>query len=119
MEQMYRVGKKQNRAILTEDGNEVVVFPKGKESLAEKVCNLLNADLEINKIYSNAVLVVTSDLKENKKESEVGLPISDAVEFANWMFSRPYGTTKSIEEQYKIFKYKIGNDADGLAMLKI
>lgn len=41
---MYRLGKKQKRAILTEDGHEVVVFPKGKETLAEKVCNLLNAD---------------------------------------------------------------------------
>lgn len=42
---MYRIGKKQKRAILTENGNEVVVFPKGKEALAEKVCNLLNAEL--------------------------------------------------------------------------
>jgi hypothetical protein len=42
---MYRLGKKQKRAILTVDGHEVVVFEKGKEKLAEKVCNLLNADL--------------------------------------------------------------------------
>ena len=45
---MYRIGKKQKRAILTENGSEVVVFPKGKEALAEKVCNLLNAELGDN-----------------------------------------------------------------------
>lgn len=56
---MYRIGKKQKRAILTANGNEVVVFPKGKEALAEKVCNLLNADLEVNKISSNGMLAVS------------------------------------------------------------
>lgn len=56
---MYRIGKKQKRAILTADGNEVVVFPKGKEALAKKVCNLLNAELEVNKISSSAVLAVS------------------------------------------------------------
>lgn len=38
----YRIGRKQKRAILTEDGHEVVVFAKGKEDMAELVCRLLN-----------------------------------------------------------------------------
>lgn len=71
---MYRIGKKQKRAILTANGNEVVVFPKGKEALAEKVCNLLNTELEVNKISSSAVLSVTSDSKnKNKKKSVVAV----------------------------------------------
>jgi hypothetical protein len=77
---MYRIGKKQKRVILTENGNEVVVFQKGKEALAQKVCDLLNADLEVNKISSNGMLAVTSDSKENKKESEVAV-----CEHKEWM----------------------------------
>lgn len=38
----YRLGKKQNRAILTGSGQEVVVFNEGKEDLAALVCDLLN-----------------------------------------------------------------------------
>lgn len=41
---MYRIGKKKKLALLTEDGLEVVVFNKGQETLAEKVCHLLNED---------------------------------------------------------------------------
>lgn len=63
---MYRIGKKQKRAILTADGNEVVVFPKGKEALAEKVCNLLNAELKVNKISSSAVLTDSLPLDNDK-----------------------------------------------------
>lgn len=39
---IYKLGKKQKRALLTIDGKEVVLFSKGQEALAEKVCNLLN-----------------------------------------------------------------------------
>ena len=54
---MYRIGRKQKRAILTEDGHEVVVFAKGKEEMAERVCRLLNAEMEVNKISSNPVVI--------------------------------------------------------------
>lgn len=30
----YRVGKKQNRAVMDSEGNALVIFPKGKENLA-------------------------------------------------------------------------------------
>jgi len=50
---MYRIGRKQKRAILTEDGHEVVVFAKGQEELAEKVCSLLNAEVVVKTIPSN------------------------------------------------------------------
>jgi len=39
---MYRLGKKQKRAVLDEDGIEVVIFPKGKEKYAEDFVNFLN-----------------------------------------------------------------------------
>ena len=38
----YRVGRKQKRVILDESGHEVAVFVKGKEELAQRVCNILN-----------------------------------------------------------------------------
>lgn len=46
MTEEYRLGKKQKRAILTNDGKEVVVFNNGQEQLAELVCNLLNIHAE-------------------------------------------------------------------------
>ena len=61
----YRIGRKQKRAILTEDGYEVVVFAKGKEDMAELVCRLLNE-------HSTNTPVIKSvcnhfDEKENKQ----------------------------------------------------
>lgn len=44
---MYRLGKRQKRAILTEDGHEVVVFPRGQEEMAKKVCDLLNTEEDL------------------------------------------------------------------------
>lgn len=38
----FRVGKKQGRAVLDGNGYEVVVFPKGQESMAEHFCDFLN-----------------------------------------------------------------------------
>ena len=38
----FRLGKKQNRAVLDADGHEVVVFPKGREELAEDYVNMVN-----------------------------------------------------------------------------
>lgn len=40
----YRVGKKQNRAILDSNGHEVALFNKGQEELAKKTCELLNKE---------------------------------------------------------------------------
>jgi hypothetical protein len=39
---MYRLGKKQKRAILDSKGIEVVIFPKGKELYAELFVEFLN-----------------------------------------------------------------------------
>ena len=38
----FRLGKKQNRAVLDADGHQVVVFNKGHEYLAEEYVNLIN-----------------------------------------------------------------------------
>ena len=54
----YRIGRKQKRAIINEDGIEVALFSKGQEELAEKVCKKLNEEkssvmqLEKNKWYT-------------------------------------------------------------------
>lgn len=40
----YRVGAKQNRAILDEEGKQVALFEPGQEELAQNVCKALNAD---------------------------------------------------------------------------
>ena len=39
----YRVGKKQNRAVMDSEGNALVIFPKGKENLAQEYCDFLNS----------------------------------------------------------------------------
>lgn len=38
----YRVGRKQKRVILDEHGHEVAICHKGKEEVAQKICDLLN-----------------------------------------------------------------------------
>lgn len=38
----FRLGKKQNRAVLDADGHQVVIFNKGHEYLAEEYVNLMN-----------------------------------------------------------------------------
>jgi len=38
----FRVGRKQNRAVLDSNGVELVVFPFGAEKLAEQYCKLIN-----------------------------------------------------------------------------
>ncbi len=38
----YRVGKKQKRVILDENGHEVAICHKGKEEVAQQICDLLN-----------------------------------------------------------------------------
>jgi hypothetical protein len=43
----FRIGLKQNRAVLDAKGHEVVVFPKGCEYLALKFVELINNDLKV------------------------------------------------------------------------
>ena len=38
----YRVGRKQKRVILDENGYEVAICHKGKEEVAQQICDLLN-----------------------------------------------------------------------------
>ena len=42
----FRVGKKQQRAVLDSQGKELVVFPKGRESYALEYVDFLNTDFE-------------------------------------------------------------------------
>jgi len=69
----YRIGRKQKRAILREDGTEVVILPKGMEDEATRLCNLLNNDQQLQKkakqfkqFIDNALDVAKSDLENNK-----------------------------------------------------
>lgn len=59
----YRVGKKQHRTILDENGIEVVVFPKGKEIYAAKFC------LFLNKSEDNFLAEKAKILKEAKQNA--------------------------------------------------
>tara|TARA_R110000803_G_scaffold154466_1_gene219249 strand:+ start:469 stop:678 length:210 start_codon:yes stop_codon:yes gene_type:complete len=43
----YRLGRKQNRALLDDKGHEVALFSKGQEDLAKKVCKLLNHEINL------------------------------------------------------------------------
>ena len=44
----YRVGRKQKRAILDENGLEVALFSRGQEQLAQQTCDLLNGVKKLN-----------------------------------------------------------------------
>jgi len=44
---MYRIGRKQKRALLTGKGHLIALFEKGQEDLAELCCNLLNEQCNI------------------------------------------------------------------------
>lgn len=43
----YRIGRKQQRAVLDKDGNTIVVFDKGKEIYATILVQSLNEKLNI------------------------------------------------------------------------
>ena len=49
MKYPLRRGRKQQRAVLDAEGNEVVVFTKGKEAIALKMVELFNKEWELNK----------------------------------------------------------------------
>jgi len=44
----FRLGKKQERAILDADGKEVVVFPRGRELMALEYVEFLNSKMNDN-----------------------------------------------------------------------
>lgn len=53
-ERPFRVGRKQNRAVVDANGIEVVVFKKGDESLANAFCDLINDSfIYVFKAYKN------------------------------------------------------------------
>lgn len=51
---MYRVGKKQKRALLTKDGHLIALFEKGHEGLAELTCKLLNEQCNIANVVGRS-----------------------------------------------------------------
>ena len=44
---MYRLGRKSKRAVLDQNGLEIVVFNKGQEQMAQEFVNYLNDKLNI------------------------------------------------------------------------
>ena len=51
----FRVGKKQNRAVLDGLGHEFVIFPKGTEDMALEYCEFLNSKTDESKTIHYAV----------------------------------------------------------------
>jgi hypothetical protein len=46
----FRVGRKQNRAVLDANGIQVVVFEVGAEELAQLTCDLLNKHNQVSNV---------------------------------------------------------------------
>ena len=44
---MYRIGRRQKRALLSEDGHLVALFQKGQEELAQEICEMLNKQKQL------------------------------------------------------------------------
>jgi len=55
---MYRIGRKQKRALLTNDGILVALFEKGQEELAELTCRLLNEQCNIADVVGQSEQLV-------------------------------------------------------------
>lgn len=91
---MYRIGKSQKRALLTEEGREVVIFSKGQEALAEKVCNLLNGQTKNNLTEEEFCKIV---------EGYWGEPLSDIKQLVSHTFTG--------EELYEFCKHLILNNS--------
>ena len=51
----YRVGKKQNRVILDENGKKVAECLEGKEEVAQQICDLLNDKDLVNNLSQHLV----------------------------------------------------------------
>lgn len=58
----YRVGRKQKRVILDENGHEVAICHKGKEEAAQQICDLLN---EHGLVSKNESLHLVSQQRES------------------------------------------------------
>jgi Na+/phosphate symporter len=65
----YRVGRKQNRVIISEDGIEEVAFVKGSEHLAKLVVDILNSN---NHPLESIVVIDKEKLKEMVKQLSFG-----------------------------------------------
>ena len=51
---MYRVGRKTKRAVLDQDGLEIVVFNKGQEQMAQEFVNYLNDKLTLTNVVGRS-----------------------------------------------------------------
>jgi hypothetical protein len=49
----YRVGRKQKRAVLNENGQEIGIFTTGNEQAAQDYCDYLNSEMRIYGAYYN------------------------------------------------------------------
>ena len=74
---MYRLGKKQKRAVLDSNGIEVVVFPKGKELYAELFVEFLN-NLDSNDFTQISKKIKIFKLLKQREEIEKEIFLIDA-----------------------------------------
>lgn len=91
---MYRIGKSQKRALLTEEGREVVIFSKGQEAMAEQVCNLLNEQIKNDLTEEQFCKIV---------EGYWGLPFSNIKQLVSHTFTG--------EELYEFSKHLVINNS--------
>lgn len=71
----YRVGKKQNRVILDENGYKVAECLEGNEDVAKRICDLLNEHGLVSELTKHLVMLDSFEVKplqvwrhkENKK----------------------------------------------------
>jgi len=77
----FRVGKKQRRAILNQDGSEYLLFPIGQEDAAEKYCQYLNQQSNPQPTISNEAQAVIDAAVEWYKafDAEKELVLAKAV----------------------------------------
>ena len=59
----FRIGKKQQRAVLDSSGHELVVFPKGREEYAQEYVNFLNIGCRELRVFN------CDDLSDSFKKS--------------------------------------------------
>jgi hypothetical protein len=72
MKAPFRLGRKQKRAVLDSEGNEIVIFPKGREEYAELYVEFLNQKF---KVEADEDFYLAYVVNENKELEEIKIPI--------------------------------------------
>jgi len=93
----YRVGRKQKRAILDENGIEIAMLPLGSEDEAQRLCHLLNDDQDLRKKQRQFKQIISNELDSANLDFE-NFAMND--EFQRGLFMGYIGAIQELQKKY-------------------